>query len=230
VSLVARLRRWARGHTGRDHYSPVGMTFHWLMAALVTFQLWWGWRVGRLPVGADKLDGYQVHSQVGILIMVLIFLRALWRLMIPGPVNDADKPGWQSRAAHLTHYAFYAVLIILPISGWVMWSSMASDQPLSVAGATPWPQLPLGDLPSQTRYQLMASAERVHLFAIVILLVMIPLHVGAALKHHFWNGDDSLAGMVPFLNPLPPRPRGAKPRNSRPPRSDRRQGRRSRAT
>ena len=225
MSLVSQVRGWARGHTGRDHYSPVGMTFHWVMAALVMFQLWWGWRIGRLPVGADKLEGYQLHSQVGLVILVLILLRGLWRLVIPGPVNDADKPGWQSRAAHLTHYAFYAVLIVLPLSGWTMWSSMAAEQPLSLAGAAPWPQLPFDTLPRQTRYQLMSVAERAHLFAVITLLVMIPLHVGAALKHQFWNRDDSLAGMVPFLNPLPPR--SAKPHGAPPPRSDRRQARQS---
>ena len=53
--IVERLRRWARGHTRKGRYSPVGVTFHWTVAALILFQLWWGWRTGRLPVGADKL-------------------------------------------------------------------------------------------------------------------------------------------------------------------------------
>ena len=202
MSLVERLREWAHGHTRRDVYSPVGQTFHWLMAFLVIFQIWWGWRIGRLPVGADKLEAYQLHSQSGVLLLVLILLRALWRLMIPGPVNDADKPGWQSTAAHITHYVLYFLMIALPISGWAMWSAMASEQPLAVAGALPWPQLPLGDLPSRTRWRIMEAAEIVHLLLVWSLLITLAAHVGASLKHHFIDRDDVLAAMVPFLKPL----------------------------
>lgn len=205
MKLVGRLRTWARGHTRRRVYSPVGMAFHWGMAALVFFQLWWGWYVGRMPVGPEKLQGYQLHSQVGVLLLVLILLRGLWRLTVPGPVNDADKPGWQSNAAHLTHYAFYAVLVLLPLSGWAMWSSVASEQPLSLAGVAPWPLLPLADLPQGQRWAVLWASERIHFALIIVLLLMIPLHAGAALKHHFVDRDDALAGMTPFLRPLPPR-------------------------
>lgn len=211
--VVERLRRWARESTGEKRYSPVGMGFHWSMAALVFFQLWWGWRVGRLPVGPDKLEGYQVHSQLGVAILVLVLLRGVWRLMIPGPVNDADKPGWQSTAAHLTHYVFYALLVLLPLSGWAMWSSMASEQPLSLLGL-PWPQLPLQDLPQATRWSVMQTAETLHFALVIILIVMIVIHAGAAVKHHFVDRDDVLAAMTPFLEPLP-KPRPEEPRHRR---------------
>lgn len=218
MSLAGKIRAWARKDThGEKDYSPVGQIFHWGMAAIVTFQLFWGWWIGRLPVGSDKLQAYQVHSQIGVLILVLILLRMVWRLMVPGPVNDADKPGWQSVAAHALHYAFYAALIGLPISGWFMWSSMASEQPLSLAGAAPWPQLPLEGLPRETRWAIMRWAEDVHFVLVIALLVMIPIHVGAALKHHFWDRDDVLAGMTPLLEPLPKR-RSQQERPAGPPR------------
>lgn len=219
MSLVGKLRLWARGHTRQRRYSPVGMTFHWTMAALVFFQLWWGWRVGRLPVGPDKLEGYQVHSQLGVAILTLILLRGLWRLMIPGPVNDADKPGWQSAAAHLTHYVFYGLLVLLPLSGWAMWSSMGAEQPLSLAGLVPWPHLPLQGLPEATRWTILQVAETTHFILVLALLVMILLHVGASLKHHFLDRDDVLAGMTPFLKALPDRGQAGRPRRPRPHRS-----------
>lgn len=224
MNLIGKVRHWARGHTRARRYSPVGMTFHWMMAGLVFFQLWWGWRVGRLPVGPDKLDGYQVHSQLGLAILTLVLLRGLWRLMIPGPVNDADKPGWQSMAAHLTHYVFYALLVLLPVSGWAMWSSMAAEQPLSLGGIVPWPQLPMQSLPETTRWAIMQAAGTTHFVLVLALLVMILLHVGAALKHHFVDRDDVLAGMTPFLEPLPKRSptetrHGPTPPRSRAPRA-----------
>lgn len=202
MSFVERLREYARRHTLEDRYSPVGQLFHWIMTAVVIFQIWWGWRVGRLPVGPEKLDGYGVHSQVGLALLMLVLLRGLWRLMIPGPVNDADKPGWESQAAHLTHYAFYAILIGLPLSGWAMWSSGASDLALSIGGALPWPQLPFEGLSRETRWTILRWANLVHVGLVWALLLLIVLHVGAALKHHFVDQDDVLAGMVPFLEPL----------------------------
>lgn len=201
MSLPDRLRAWARGHTRIRRYSPVGQAFHWTMAALVIFQLWWGWRMGRAPVGGDKLEAYQIHSQVGAVLLVLIFLRGAWRLMVPGPINDADKPGWQSTAAHLTHYAFYAILIILPFTGWIMWSAVAADQPILLGGRASWPLLPLGELPSAVRWQIMDVGRQVHFWLALLLIGLIGAHVGAALKHHIWDRDDATAGMVPFLKP-----------------------------
>ena len=37
--MIESLREWAREHTEQDRYSPVGIVFHWVMAALVLFQL-----------------------------------------------------------------------------------------------------------------------------------------------------------------------------------------------
>lgn len=204
MSLVTSLRKWAAQHTGRNVFSPVGQAFHWIMTAIVFLQLWWGWWVGRLPVGPEKLEGYQVHGQLGIIILVLLLFRLLWRSIIPGPVNDADKPGWQASAAHLTHYVFYFILVALPFTGWAMWSSMAFEQPLMLGGLAPWPLLPLQDLPLEMRWAILQWSETAHFWLIWGLLATIVVHAGAALKHHFIDRDDVLAGMVPLLQPLAP--------------------------
>lgn len=197
--MIERLRAWARGHTRRRVYSPVGVAFHWIVAAMILFQLWWGWRIGRMPVGPDKLDAYETHTQVGLTILVLALLRLVWRLMIPGPINDADKPGWESKAAYLNHVALYVCLIGLPLSGWVMLSATAREYELTVAGVIPWPQLPLGDVSPPRRWAIEAWAEQVHWGFIVAVLILIPLHVAATLKHELVDRDDVLRGMLPGL-------------------------------
>lgn len=200
--VVERLRRWARGHTRQRRYSPVGVAFHWTVASLILFQLWWGWRTGRLPVGPEKLDAYGVHAQVGLLIFVLTLARMVWRLMVPGPVNDADKPGWQSLAAHATHFTFYGALLILPLSGWAMLSATAPDQDLKLAGFISWPQIPVGSLTPVQRWAVENGAEIVHGWTIIALLVLIPAHVAATVKHELVDGDDVLMGMLPGLRTL----------------------------
>lgn len=197
--MIEAIRAWARKHTEQRRYSPVGVAFHWIMAALVLFQLGWGWWIGRLPAGSEKLTGYQLHSDVGLLIVVLALGRFAWRTMIPGPINDADSQGWQSTIAHIIHWIFYICLFGLPLSGWAMWSALGDGEPLAVAGVIPWPQLPFHNLPVPLQWAVMNWAETIHQLLIVVLTALIPLHVAAALKHHFWDRHDVLEGMLPDI-------------------------------
>ena len=197
--MIGDLRRWARTHTETGRYSPVGIAFHWVMAALVMFQLGWGYYTSWLPAGGAKLYAYQIHSAVGLPILLLAIGRFFWRLMIPGPENDADRQGWQTQVAYAMHYVFYIAFFGLPLSGWAMWSSIAEPGPLYLGGLVPWPQLPFHQLPLTLRWQILDWAEDIHHILVITLMVVIPLHVGAALKHHFWDRHDVLRGMLPEI-------------------------------
>ena len=195
--MLEKLRAWAERHSEQDRYTPVGIAFHWIMAALVLFQLGWGFYTDFLMPGGDKVRAYEVHSAVGLPILLLALFRAWWRILVPGPVNDADRLGWQTLVAHVTHILFYVCFVALPLSGWIMWSALAPPGLLYLGGFLPWPQVPLDGLPLETRFALLGVAERTHHWLIVLLLVLIPAHVGAALKHHFWDRHDVLRGMLP---------------------------------
>jgi cytochrome b561 len=216
--MIEKLRIWARKHTEQDRYSPVGIVFHWVMAALVLFQLGWGFYTDWLFPGGDKIRAYQVHSAAGLPILVLALFRGAWRIVIPGPINMADRLGWQTIIAYRTHFLFYLSFFALPLSGWVMWSSIAEPGPLYLAGVLPWPQLPLGSLDVMTRFAILDVAEDVHHAFVILLLVLIPAHAGAALKHHFWDRHDVLRGMLPEI-PDWEDPRAAQRHKPRPPRS-----------
>jgi cytochrome b561 len=204
---VMRLLEWAAGHADEGRYSPVAIAFHWTMAALIFVQLGLGWWMGRAPAGPDKAEAYGVHFAIGILMLALAAGRLGWRTLAPGPINDADKPGWQTTAAHITHGVFYVCLLGLPLSGWLIVSATARDQPLTLLGL-PWPLLPLGTLPNTTLWGLEAVGEWIHRGLIVSLLLLVPLHIAAALEHHFIARDDVLHGMLPIVEPPPPRRTG----------------------
>lgn len=197
--MIERIRAWADTYNERGRYSPVGIAFHWVMAFLVLFQIGWGYYTSWMPAGGDKLLGYQVHSAVGLPILLLAIGRFGWRLMIPGPHNDADTQGWQTVAANMIHYIFYIAFFGLPLSGWALWSSIAEPGPLYLAGVMPWPQLPFDQLPLTLRWRIMDVAEDIHHLLVLTLLGVIPLHIGAALKHHFWDRHDVLRGMLPEI-------------------------------
>lgn len=202
--LIENVFAWAAGHADEGRYSPVAILFHWTMAALVMFQLGWGWWMGRAKAGAQMVAAYEVHYLVGVLMLVLILGRVGWRLFAPSVINDADKPGWESLAAHVTHYVFYTCLFGLPLSGWAMVSATSRETELTLLGLAPWPLMPLGELTNTTLWAVEALAEQIHWILVLALLAMIPIHIGAAIKHHLVDRDDVLHGMLPIL---PQRPR-----------------------
>lgn len=197
--MLERLRCWARKYTDAGRYSPVGVTFHWLMAALILFQIGYGFWTDVMMPGGGKLRAYEVHAAIGLLILLLAMLRGVWRILIPGPINDADRLGMQTRLAHATHFLFYVCFLGLPLSGWVMWSSIAPAGGLRLGGVLPWPLLPFDALSAENRFAALQVAEQVHRYLVILLLVLIPAHVAAALKHHFWDRHDVLQGMLPDI-------------------------------
>ncbi|QDP20380.1 cytochrome b [Sphingomonas xanthus] len=214
--MIASLRRWARKHSARGRYTPVGIWFHWIMAALIIYQLFAGWRMERLPVGVERISAYGDHSAMGLLILLLAALRGVWRLIVPGPINDADTPGWQAEAAHITQILFYLLFAILPISGLIMWSAITPAEPLTLAGLIPVPVLPLESLAMEWKMWILEAAEQVHGIAVIALALLVPIHVAAALKHHFWDHHDVLEGMLPEIPDGHSHPKGAQHR-PRPP-------------
>ncbi|MBB5984909.1 cytochrome b [Sphingobium lignivorans] len=197
--MIEAIRAWAARHTAERRYSPIGQVFHWTMAALILFQLGWGWYMSRLPAGGDKLRAFEVHAEIGLLMLMLALLRLLWRFIVPAPINDANDLGWQTRAAYVTHVLFYICFFGLPLSGWAMWSAIDGGPPLRLAGVIPWPLMPFAATPVPVQWLALHWGESIHAILILLLIVMIPLHVGAALKHHFWNRHDVLRGMLPEL-------------------------------
>lgn len=195
----------AEGDETRPHYHPIGITLHWLMAALVFFQLGWGWSISLMPAGFAKLEAYGVHTLVGAILLLLAFMRAGWRSIAPFILPDLEKPedmpGWQHLAAEVTHVALYVLMFALPLTGWLMLSAGASGNGLPLPWGLSWPLLPfVGELSFVDRAHLEQSAENLHFAFVWLMMMLIALHVGAALKHHFIDQDDVLARMIPFLS------------------------------
>lgn len=197
--MIERLRAWGNSYTTRGRYSPVGIAFHWVMAALILFQIGWGFWTDWMMPGGDKIAAYQLHSAAGLPVLLLAIGRMIWRTLIDDPYNDADDQGWQTTTAHVTAMLFYVTFFTLPLSGWVMWSSVAAPGPLYLGGLIPWPQVPLSELSPTAQYAILDLAEDVHTASIILLLLLIPAHAGAALKHHFWDRHDVLQGMLPEI-------------------------------
>ena len=143
--------------------------------------------IGQIILGyaADRAQGdfadilLDRHVWVGLLILGLVVIRLLWRLAHPPPALPAAIPEWQRSAATGLHRLFYAILLVLPVSGYVLWAWIG--KPLDWFGILPIPILFTGGDDETLR----SIAGYAHIFAGYALIVMIAAHIGAALWHEF---------------------------------------------
>jgi cytochrome b561 len=202
MNLIAVIE-WAEGYNRRGLYSPIGVAFHWVMAALMIFQLAYGWYLHWQPAGGDKHLGYQAHAQIGLGIMLLGTLRFLWSSQVHGP-DTVDEDSFAGRASRLLQSWFYFSFFALPISGWVMWSTRSSDLALSIAGVIPFPNLPFDQLSERLQHTLMQWAASVHFWIVWITTLAIPGHAGAAVLHYLVKRDRVLPSMLDLNGPQQP--------------------------
>ncbi len=175
-------------------YDSVSKTLHWVTAAAILVLLALGWTMGDLEDGPAKLDAYQWHKSIGIAILALTLFRVMWRLAKPALALPDSMRTWEKWAAKLVHFGFYVLLVLLPLTGWAMVSSMSF--PTLLFGFIPLPNLPvIPDLANKS--ELGHMFKETHEMMAALLVGLLALHIGAALKHHFINHDDVLLRMMP---------------------------------
>jgi len=172
----------------RSRYTGVAIGFHWLLALMIIVSFSVGWYMSDLSMSPTRLKLFNWHKWAGITILALSALRLLWRLT-HRPPPDVPGPRWQQRMAHLTHWALYALFFLVPLAGWAY--SSAAGFPVVWFGV-----LPLPDFVSPDKALAEVMKERHHLLA-YILGVLVLLHIGAAVKHHFFDRDGLINRMRP---------------------------------
>jgi cytochrome b561 len=172
-----------------QRYGIIAQLFHWIMALLLIGLLVIGLYMVGLPIGLKKLKLYGLHKEFGILILMLVMLRLLWRATNINPPLPISMPSWQKFAAISVHILFYILMFSLPITGWMLTS--ASGLPVSFFGLFVLPDLVL---PNE---HLRAILVEVHHWLAYGLIAALCGHVGAALQHHFIDKDDIFRRMLP---------------------------------
>lgn len=185
-----------------NRYTSVAIALHWLIALLVIGQLAGGLYMHDLPKErADlKFELYQWHKSFGVTILALTLVRLGWRLTHPAPPLPATMPRWEKIAARISHFGFYVLLIVLPLIGWLVVSSspLANSVQTYLFGVIHWPHLPFFE-GVENRRDLSRNFAELHKYVAFGIIGLIALHVGAALKHQFFNRDIVLSHMLPFL-------------------------------
>ena len=166
-------------------YSRGAIAFHWIIAALVIFNL----AVGLLPF----LGGlFFLHKAIGITVLALTIGRIAWRLAHRPPPLPAHVAAWERGVAHATHWTLYGLLLLMPLSGWAMVSGTAKRRPLDWFGLFDIPYLPVSKAVGDIGHDA-------HGLLGWLMLALVALHIGAALRHHLILRDGVLARMIPAL-------------------------------
>ncbi|WAC48975.1 YceI family protein [Asticcacaulis sp. SL142] len=179
-----------------ETYNRYSRWLHWLMAGLIIFMIILGWRLEDEDAG--RFARFQLHKSIGITILFLSFIRLGLRFAYKAP-SEVEGPKWQMAAAKAVHWGFYVAMIGLPLTGWAMVSASPMAINTVLYGILPWPHLPVPA--SEQAHDAWVAVHGI--LAKLITYVLIPLHIGAALKHHVIDKDSTITRMIPGLTPEP---------------------------
>jgi cytochrome b561 len=175
-----------------QHYGVAAIALHWLMAALIVTLVALGLYMVRLAdVGFDtkKIILVVLHKEIGMLVLAMVVARLAWRELNPVPRLAETLLEWQKVTAVFVHLCFYALMIALPLTGWLMSSSAAI--PVSLLNLFTLPDLVPHDK------VLFEWLRQVHDALGYAMTLLIGLHAGAAVRHHFLLHYDTLRYMLP---------------------------------
>jgi cytochrome b561 len=172
----------------RQQYGTPAKVFHWLIVTLLVVQYPIGWLMPDIHRGQQPGAGMTFHVSFGIVILALIVLRLAWRVTHPvAPENSL--PPWQRLSSGVAHWLLYALVLATTVTGWLFASFRGWS--MSFFYLTPLPML-ASDNAAAGR-----AIDGLHQAAEWALLVLIGIHVAAALAHHFIYRNRVMQRMLP---------------------------------
>lgn len=175
-------------------YGAIAQVLHWVTVVLVILAWMLGIFGDLLPRGEPRQTGLFIHIAAGILVIVLVIARLMWRLVDSRPLSETTKLStlfgrWIDPLAGIAHYALYALLVAVPVVGIVLQFARGDALPLFGLATIPTPWL--------KDAAFAHNVKEVHEILAHALVVLAALHASAALVHHWVFRDRTLIRMLP---------------------------------
>lgn len=171
-------------------FSGPSIALHWLMLVLLVAVAASMELRGMFPKGDPMREAFKTwHYMLGISVFALVWLRLLLRWVGPTPLIQPAPPAWQNALAKLMHLGLYALMIGLPLVGWLILSAKGKPVPFFFG-------LELPPLIAENK----GAAEwikELHEAGATIGYVLVGLHAAAGLYHHYVQRDNTLQHMLP---------------------------------
>ena len=181
------------------NWGAIAKCLHWLIAGFILANLALGYWADSLSLSPTKVEAFYWHKTIGLTVLWLAVLRLLWRVTNPTPMLPQGMAGWERGLAHASHFLLYALMIAMPLSGWVI--NSAANFPLDLYGLLPVPDL----VPARMNESAIEDAAKAaHYWMFLAICGLLALHVLGALKHHIVNRDHVLKRMLPFSRAADP--------------------------
>jgi len=172
-----------------SRYTWQAIALHWLVALLIIGMLWLGFSLEDIPRNTPARGFYvNLHKSFGVLVLLLVLLRLGWRATHPAPPLPERMPRWQVWAAGWSHKLLYVFMLTQALSGYL--GSSFGRFGVKFFGI-PLPQWAWESKAVQSFF------GTIHGVVAVTLLVLVALHVAAALKHLLVNRDQVFQRMWP---------------------------------
>jgi cytochrome b561 len=173
--------------TDRLHYGTPAKVMHWLVVALLAVQFPIGWFMPDVH-GGPPGSAMTLHISVGITLLALIVVRLIWRITHP-VAPESSLPLWQRVSSEAVHWLLYAAVLATTLSGWLFASFRGWS--VSYFYLVPLPMLATKNAAG------IKQIDGWHQIAEWALLVLICIHVAAALAHVFVYRDRVMQRMLP---------------------------------
>ena len=191
-------------------YTKTAIILHWLIALGIFIMFGIGWFMADLPkkvpdqASFDLFDlgifswqvaqpvsprsfYFNLHKSIGVTILALIFIRIVWRFTHKPPVLLASYKKSERKLASGAHHLLYMLMLAVPLSGIVM--------ALNSKYGIKWFGVPfMAGTDNKPVREFWVSAHQT--IGLILLLVVI-IHILAALKHKFIDKDETLSRMMP---------------------------------
>jgi len=180
-------------------YGTVAMSLHWLIAATVIANIAIGLIMSDLPrTDPTKFQLIGLHKSIGLTVLTLSVLRLVWRWVNPVPPPPPGLSSLMKFAGRAVHFILYFLIVAVPLAGWLMVSVGSMGHPTPVFGLFGWPSFPvLADMSRSAGHPYHEAFEFIHVLLAWGMIVLVPIHIAAALYHQFVRGDDVLLRMLP---------------------------------
>ena len=166
-------------------YGAISRLLHWGMAIAVLGMIVVGFIMANMPNSEQKFQLINLHKATGVLILLFVLLRLIWKLI--NITVNIDIPTWHRLAAKIGHTLLYILMFVMPISGIVM--SIVGGRNINIYG--------IYIIEAVTKNEQIATAAWIiHSYMAWAFASIISLHILAALYHHFIRKDNVLKSMI----------------------------------
>lgn len=172
-------------------FNPLSIALHWLMAVLLVATVAAIEFKDIYPKGSAGRELLKtLHFMLGASVFALVWLRLLARWWSTTPPITPAIPAWQATFSHAVQWALYALMVALPVLGWLVLS--ANGKPVTLLGGL---NLPLW--PMTASRDTMLQIKEIHETGATVGYGLVALHTAAALVHHYVQHDNTLLRMLP---------------------------------